>query len=499
MNKNLTALLALGLGALTPANARAEALTEADVVSEALARNPAYAATAAQLSSTIAALRSAEARYDPTLTLDAGANRLRNPSLSLTSGTVTSTQSSYSANANLRKQLVGGAQLTFSLGSTWQKVETPFVNNGAGTTTLQTPTVVTTGPGYSLLAKAAVTLPLLRGSGSDVGLAAQREAESARTSAAAARDRGASELIRDTLTAYWELWYASSAVTIQRTARDTARRQRDEAAARRDTGSLAPADVFSLETTLASAEESLAAAEADERARAAEVARLLGRRTSAALEARTEPPAPAPLEGDLTEEVLASSPEMTERRAEVDLAVVRARTAADAYRQRLDLDAYAQAQGLGNRDLGAASGQFAGLEAVSVHVGLTYEIPLRDRRREAENERAQQATLVARHGLESARQRLLADLDTRRERVKSSRRRIELAEATVVVARATLHAEQERFRTGSSTALSVIQAQDQARAAELRLARARVDLASAHVGLLHLTGRLLRSSGHPTG
>ena len=171
MNKTLTALLLLGLGALARP-AHAEALAEADVVAEALASNPAYAATAAQLAQSVAALHSAEARYDPALILDAGVTRTRNPSLSLSSGTVTSTQTLYSANANLRKQLVGGAQFTLTLGSTWQKVETPFVNNGAGTTTLQTPTVVTTGPGYSLVAKAAVVLPLLRGAGRDVGLAA---------------------------------------------------------------------------------------------------------------------------------------------------------------------------------------------------------------------------------------------------------------------------------------------------------------------------------------
>jgi outer membrane protein TolC len=494
MNEPLFFRIVLGLG-LISGWARAEPLAESQVVAETLGHNPAYAAQAAQLAQAVASLHSAEARYDPTLTLDAGVTRSKNPSLSV-SGTLTSTQTLFSANAALRKQLIGGAQFTFSLGTSWQQAQTPFASNGAGTA-ISTSTVATTGPGYGLVAKAAVSLPLLRGSGTEVGLAAQREAEGTRTATAATRDRSASELVRDTMTAYWELWYATTAVTIQRQARDTARRQRDEAAARRDTGSAAPADVFSFETSLSQAEELLVQAEADERARAAELGRLLGRRTSTDLTASTEPPAPAALDGDLTAEVLAHSPEIAERRADVDLATVRARTAADSFRPRLDLDAYAQAQGLGNRDAGAAVGQFAGLDAVSLYVGLTYELPLQDRRRQAESERAQQSIVIARQSLESTRQKLIADLDTRQEKASSSRRRIDLAGATLAVARASLLAEQERFRTGSSTPLAVIQAQDQVRAADLRLARARVDLAAAHLGLLHVTGRLL-SSVRPT-
>ena len=112
-----------------------------------------------------------------------------------------------------------------------------------------------------------------------------------------------------------------------------------------------------------------------------------------------------------------------------------------------------------------------------------------------ETDRQQQAIVAARHNLESVRQQLLATLDTQREKHASARRRIELAEATVAVARSSLSAEEARLRTGSSTALAVLVAQDQLRSASLRLARARVDLASSHLALLHLTGRLLGATG----
>lgn len=487
-------LVALGVTlVLAPSSARAEPLSEQSLAGLALAQNPAYAATAAQVAQALASLHSAQARYDSSLTLDAGATRTRTPSLSVAGGVLTSTQLVFNSDAILRKKLVVGTEFTLTVGATWQRIETPFVNNGAGTVSVTTPTLLTTGPGYALLAKAAVVHPLLRGSGRDVGLAAEREARSSRAASIATRERTASELLRDALSAYWELWYADAALTIQRSARDTSKRQRDEAAARRDTGSLAPADVYTFETELAQAEESLVQAETEVRARAAEVARLIGRRSAADLHAEDEPPSPGELEGDLVAEVMAASPELAERRAELTLAEIRARTADDSYRSRLDLDAYAQLQGLGNRDAGAAVSQFTGLDAFSVHVGLTYELPLQDRRRKAEADRAQQSVLAARHALEASTQRLLAQLDSGREKLLGARRRASLAASTVTVARASVTAEEARFRTGSSTPIAVVRAQDQLRSSELRLARARVDLASQHVSLLHLTGRLLRS------
>ena len=96
--------------------------------------------------------------------------------------------------------------------------------------------------------------------------------------------------------------------------------------------------------------------------------------------------------------------------------------------------------------------------------------------------------------LDARAQRIRAELDEAQQRDTSARRRIDLADRTLEIARRQLDAEEARFRTGSATALQVREAEDQVRTAELRTARARVDLAVAHLAIAHLTGDLLRET-----
>jgi hypothetical protein len=84
------------------------------------------------------------------------------------------------------------------------------------------------GPGYGFDLTLTATQPFLRGFGAEIGRAEQRNAEAALASAEATRDRRATELVRDTLSAYAELWYAEESVAINVSARDLAVRQREE-------------------------------------------------------------------------------------------------------------------------------------------------------------------------------------------------------------------------------------------------------------------------------
>jgi outer membrane protein TolC len=70
------------------------------------------------------------------------------------------------------------------------------------------PVTFNLGPGYGFDLTLTATQSFLRGFGSDVGRAEQRNAEAALAAAEATRDRRATELVRDTLQAYAELWYA---------------------------------------------------------------------------------------------------------------------------------------------------------------------------------------------------------------------------------------------------------------------------------------------------
>ena len=300
------------------------------------------------------------------------------------------------------------------------------------------------------------------------------------------------------MTAYWELWYADAAVGIQEQSRAVAIQQRNDAAARAQTGSLAPADVYSFETRVATREEDVLNAHVERQRRQAELAAQIGNlRQGSALGLPSEdvPPIPDPPSADTEKAALAESVQLRELEAALEVARIQTRTADDPGRSRLDLDAYVQAQGLGNDDPGAAFGQLGRLGVVSAHVGLTYETPLDDSGRRADAARARLGVEVASQRIAEARQAVLSDVQIALTREAAARRRLTLAEETTRIAERQLAAERARFQAGASTALATLDAEDQVRSAQLRVARIRADLLEASLTLQHLTGRLLARYG----
>jgi outer membrane protein TolC len=321
-----------------------------------------------------------------------------------------------------------------------------------------------------------------------------RQARITRTSTEHTRDRVASEVLRDVLSAYWELWYADSAVAIQVQSQAVAAAQRDDARARSESGSLAPADVLTFDTQVATRDEDLVDAQTTRAQRAHELSRLLGTNEHEGFtgELSDEPLSAQAFARDTTEQrALAQSAQIQEQISAVELARVQQKTADDPQKPRLDLDTNIQTQGLGNRSVSDAANQFIGGNVISGLVTLTYEAPLRDRVRRAEAAKARLATEVAEEQLRQLRQQVLSDVRTALDRGAAGQQKVELAERTSGIAERQLYAEQTRYRSGSSTAVAVLEAEDKVRSAKLRLARARADLAQSALTIEHLTGDLL--------
>jgi outer membrane protein TolC len=397
-------------------------------------------------------------------------------------------------NATLQKKLPSGAQLSASVGSSASRSSSPYVvSSGQGG---PEPLVLVSGPGYLLSAKLGVTQPLLRGSGSEVTLAPYRQAVLQQTLAERERSRTAAALARDVLIAYWELWYASQALAVDRNAEQTALAQRDDAVHRMQTGSLAAADVLTLETQLTTKQESVLQSELERASRQNELGRLLGReRGSSELEvSEPAPPDARDLPPELLSLALQKSPEVASSNANLALANLQEKTATDAFRPRLDLDAYVQSQGLGNRDVPSALSQFAGLGIVSAHVGLTFELPLTSTRYQGESRRARATLDAARQDLAATRNQVIADITTQVQKHQLSRQRIELAMSSTSFAERQLIAKRALFATGSATALEVTQAQDSVQAASRREARARTDLIEADLVMAYHLDSLSRNA-----
>jgi outer membrane protein len=477
-----------------PAMAGAQPLSANEALNEAILRNPALRAAASEVNAAQAFTQSEAARHDAALTVAVGATHNKSPSLSPGSSSVSVGSSDVAeTSATLQKTLETGTQLSASVGASVSRSSSPYVFSAQGDAA---PVVLVTGPGYLLSAKLGVTQPLLRGAGSAVTLAPYRQALAQQTATERERQRTANALARDVLLAYWELWYASKALQVDRTAQQTASEQRDDALRRAQTGSLAFADVLTLETQLAATEETLLQSELERSGRQNELGRLLGRKRGASeIEvSEPEPPAAKDLPPELLTVVLENSPEVATSKANLAVAQVQQSTAADSYRPRLDLDAYLQSQGLGNRDVPSAFSQFAGLGVLSAHVGLTLELPLTGSRYRGEARRARASLEAAQENLEAARNQVVADMTTLVRKHELSRRRIEIATGGSRVAEQNLAAKRALFATGSATALEITQAQDSVQAANKRLARARVDVVAADLAIAYHLDALLKNA-----
>jgi outer membrane protein TolC len=184
------------------------------------------------------------------------------------------------------------------------------------------------------------------------------------------------------------------------------------------------------------------------------------------------------------------SVELAELEARVQEKRVAAEVAGDAQRPRLDIEGFVESRGVGT-ELGAAFERAGQANWITAHVGLTFEAPLDDTRRRAEKTGALLAVSSAEAALRDARARVAAGAALGAANEAAARRSLELAQKTLEITRQSQKAEEERYRLGMSIAVSVQQAGDDVRRAELREARAKVNLVEEQTRLLHYAGKLL--------
>ncbi|HEX5660612.1 MAG TPA: TolC family protein, partial [Polyangiales bacterium] len=334
--------------------------------------------------------------------------------------------------------------------------------------------------------------PLWRGRGRAIGEASILAARVTRTQNEHTRDRVSSETLRDVLTAYWELWYADAAVLIQQQAREVAARQRDEADARARSGSLAPAEVLTFDTQVATSDQDVLNASVDRAARVHELERLVGGGTLSFDVLGDEPPASGGYARQSIEErAVSDATEVREKLSALALARLQQKTADDPKKPQLDLDTFVQTQGIGLESYADSASQFVSGDVISGFMGLTFSAPVNTRVQRAEAAKARLATEVAEEQLRETKQRVLSQVRGALDKEAAGAQKVELAERTVGIAERQLSAEQARYQSGSSTSIAVLEAQNAVRSAKLRLARARADWSESALVLDHLSGDLL--------
>ncbi len=485
---SLTALPLLGV-LLTSSVATAQAprrVSDREAVRLAMAENPALKAALIDVQQSDAEVDAAEGVFTPIFSADAGYTHSTSPRAQPDSYTF-SESDLFSLGSGLSHQFPWGTSVGFRLEGQRRTASAAGLGVAGGQ--------ADSGPTYNLLGRATVVHPLMRGSGREIGEAGLRQARLARTSSERSRDAAASSLLRDVLSVYWELWYQGRAEEIERKARDTAKRQRDEADQRIQAGALAPIELLSFETRLAQLEQGLASTEATTRQRGVELARLLGQEssspfTSAGGDAPTDLQMPIS-ETDAYRLAMDESPDIKAQEAQLAQARERIITAGESRRARLDLEAYVQGESAAYQEVPPVASRFVTEPAVSVHVGVVFEMPLSGQVRQANERVALLAVESAKARLESSRQGLRAQVAAVYVKADTARRRVELAQRTVTVAEKQLAGQRARYEQGAAILLEVQQAEDSLRQAQLSVERARVDHVSAIIDLEQITGRLL--------
>jgi len=479
-HKTFLALAACAaLSAPLAARAQDVTITPDQAVRDALDRNPSLKSAAIDIERARISVEREDHRFRPNYRVEAGLQTGSTPSLGR-DGTVTGiARDTLSGTAAIDQQFATGTTLTGSV-SFDRRIQDSTVFGNQGAT-------------YGVDARLDVSQPWLRGAGDKILDASYYRARYDVDASNQSRDREASALVKETLDAYWELWYAQRAVTLRKAALDLARAELAQGQLRVDAGTIAETDLLPLRTEIASLAESLSAASASVRTRSIALSRLLdGTGANEHLTVSDQAPATraVPDLDTVVELAEAQSLDLARLQVAVETRKLDVLLADDNEQVQLDTFAWLQVSGLG-LDAGSVAGSFGSFDGVSGYVGIRLSGPFDGTYNDAESRRARMAVGSAELDLEAERERLRASVRQQLTILDAAVERLDLAEQTLTLARASTEAEQRRFAAGTTTALDVVAVLQRQNEAELRVARARVDILLAHVAIDDLSGQLL--------
>ncbi|MBO6938657.1 MAG: TolC family protein [Deltaproteobacteria bacterium] len=475
----LAALLVVAL----PSAVSAQSLRVSDALGAALQANPSVRASLFDVLAAREATRAAEDARVPVFRASVDGS-FRESFSGTAEGVTLNDSRALSAGVGLDWTSEVGTTLSIDLttSSSWRTV-----NRDPSTTTS-----FTIGPNYDAQLLATVRQPLLRGAGRDATLANERAARASATATNASRETEVSGVIRDVLSAYWELWYAERALDVQQGAVELAERQLRDADAQVELGSLAPADRLRFASELASLRETRRSAELTVATQRLTLARLVAAEANAL---SVDPEAPTqPSLGELRSllaRAAAQSPELAALDANVEQAEQNALSARNAARARVDLVGSAGMVTLWADDTLSGLQLPTGRPGFVVTGGLEVELPLGSSTADARRAQAEAQLEAARARREAGDWSVRTAVTTAYESAASAADRVPLAAETATVAEALAEAERARLELGTSTPSDLVEAQQSAREAELRRLRALVDAVVAARELEHTTGTLL--------
>lgn len=342
--------------------------------------------------------------------------------------------------------------------------------------------------------------PLLRGFGREITEANLRKARIERSRAEKNRRLAACNVIRDVMTTYWELAYATYDVEIRRAALSLAKEQLRITLTMIDVGRLAASDRASVERAIAQREEDVAIAEQNQFYRSLDLSRLFGiaPQSNPTLFAAADRPQGSRIHVNPSADIaraLEVNPQLASLRLgislnETDLAIAR-----NTLHPKLDFLASVGPVGRSKDGIGNALGRTFGMSDFDWSAGLSFEMPVQNRTAWGGIQAAQEMLELSRINATDFEAQLRDLVLRASSNITTTARRAEFGDRQVMFAKQNLEAEEARFQVGRTTNNDVLLRQQELKDAEIRLLRATVDQLVSEAALGAATADLLDRYG----
>ncbi|MGE0872915.1 MAG: TolC family protein [Kofleriaceae bacterium] len=345
----------------------------------------------------------------------------------------------------------------------------------------------------------AVTQPLLRGAGSAVFDAAERQAVLSRDATVLARRLAAIQTVQTVVSAYWDLVLAQRQVEITRASLELANERLRITTLGSQGGKIPRAEIPAVQQIIATREEDVLDGELAVLDRSITLRRAAGMEIGAGelgLRVQTELGAQDKTWelGQMIERSYTASPELAQLAKQTASTTIAIEVTENGLLPQLDAALQLGPIGVGST-FGGAWKDVGRAETIGILGTLTFRQSLGrndvlGRSRELRETRRKIEVTAADIKMQLAQtmSRAVAQLELARRRVTLSQRAIDLANENIKI-------ETDRFNLGKSTNFDVLNRQEELRQAELRKAQAIIDGHKAEAVVQALTGDLLPAYG----
>ncbi|HSZ81762.1 MAG TPA: TolC family protein [Polyangia bacterium] len=354
-------------------------------------------------------------------------------------------------------------------------------------------------PIYMPSATLTFTQPILRGFGREITEANLRKARISQDLALLNRQAQASNTVRDTIIAYWELAYQTQDLEIQRFSEQLAREQLRTTEVQVQVGKMGDLAAAAVRRAIATAQQAETSSEQALMGRALDLQRLFGAAVPRAFVGYKAGDALDATRHDIdvdaeTAHAIEASPALKSIKMGLKLTQSDVRVALDSMRPQLNFTGTLDEAGR-NVDVAASLRQMKDPANLEYSAGLTFSLPVQNRAARGAEEVAQAAEDSAELDARDLELSIRDTVARMAAQIRSAGARIDYGRTAVAYSEDNLKAEMARFQVGTSTNNDVLLRQQELKQAQESVARAIADLLEGDVALAALTGDLLETYG----